>query len=170
MARDGGWQSIVTAFWQVKSLAEMNEAEWESLCDGCGKCCLHKLLDERDDLAADAPMQLGEDLHYTHIACQLLDCQTGRCSDYANRHQFVPDCVQLTVADLPNIHFMPPSCAYRRLHEGRELPSWHPLLNNGSRAAMIAAGMSVATHQVISEREKLAEEGDIVHWPLHDID
>lgn len=155
-------------FWQEKTLSEMTVTEWESLCDGCGKCCLHKLLDERDDLAADAPMELGEDLHYTNVACQLLDTKSGGCSNYANRHQFVPDCVQLSLAALPNIHFMPPSCAYRRLHEGRGLPSWHPLRHGGSRVAMEAAEMAVTCHPTVHDTECTAEDGLIVLWPLAD--
>ncbi|RUO19315.1 YcgN family cysteine cluster protein [Aliidiomarina iranensis] len=156
------------AFWQEKTLAEMSESEWEALCDGCGKCCLHKLLEDRDDVADDAPMELGEDLHYTNVACQLLDTKAGGCSNYANRHQFVPDCVQLSLAALPTIHFMPPSCAYRRLHEGRGLPSWHPLLHGGSRAAMAAAGMAVTGYATQKDTECAPEDGLIVSWPLYD--
>ena len=153
-------------FWQRLALTEMNAEQWEALCDGCGKCCLHKLLDERDDLPADAPMELGEDLHYTNVACQLLDLKNGGCSNYANRHQYVPDCVQLSVGDLGAIHFMPPSCAYRRLYEGKGLPNWHPLLHNGSRVPMETAGMAVTSHSCVHDTQVAPEDGLIVRWPL----
>lgn len=162
-------------FWQTKTLAEMTAKEWESLCDGCGKCCLHKLLEEREDLPADAPMELGEDLHYTHVACKLLNSETGGCRYYPIRHRFVPGCVELKADDLEAIHYMPPSCSYRRLQEGRGLPSWHPLLHDGSRAAMDAAGMSVASYVakgylVTSDEQDEPSEATIVTWPLHDCD
>src|SRR5215469_12840357 len=91
-------------FWETKSLAEMTRQEWESLCDGCGKCCLIKL--EYEDT--------GE-IEYTDVACHQLDCATGRCKDYRRRQELVPDCVVLTPDNLAELPFMPPSCAYRRL-------------------------------------------------------
>lgn len=155
-------------FWQTKSLAQLSTAEWESLCDGCGKCCLHKLLEERDDMPADAPMALGEDLHFTHVACQLLDREHGGCSNYAQRHRYVPGCVQLSADNLDDIHYLPASCAYRRLYEGRDLPAWHPLRHNGSRAAMEQAGMAVTCHPTYSDAEREPTSDDIVRWPLVD--
>ena len=112
-------------FWKHYSLEQLNQTEWEALCDGCGLCCLIKLEDEDT-----------EEIAYTKVACKLLDCQTARCSDYANRHQFVPDCIQLTPEKLQSIGWLPSSCAYRRLNEGKNLPSWH-YLNTGSRQSVI---------------------------------
>ena len=103
-------------FWKRKSLAEMT-AEWESLCDGCGKCCVLKIED----------VDTGE-VHYTDVACKLLDCATASCLDYANRKKRVPDCIMLTPQNLDALPWMPESCAYRVLHEGGELPHWHPLV------------------------------------------
>lgn len=148
-------------FWQTKDFTEMTHDEWESLCDGCGKCCLHKLIDEDD---------VTETLHYTDVTCALLDGSTGLCSNYANRKEFVPDCVVITPANVHELSYMPPSCAYRRLAEGRDLPSWHPLRHNGSREPMQAAGMSAA-QRVINENEVHEDlELRIVTWPLKDVD
>jgi uncharacterized cysteine cluster protein YcgN (CxxCxxCC family) len=107
-------------FWKTKTLGEMTRAEWESLCDGCGRCCLHKLRD--DDTGA---------LWWTNVSCRLLDSSTCQCSDYANRRRRVPDCVRLTPDALAEIDWLPPSCAYRRLQEGQPLSWWHPLVSGG---------------------------------------
>ncbi len=104
-------------FWKTKSLDTMTREEWESLCDGCAKCCLLKLEDE----------DTGE-IAYTRLHCRLLDAATCRCSDYANRKARVPDCVQLTPAGIEEIKWMPHSCAYRLVHEGKDLPDWHHLV------------------------------------------
>src|SRR5487761_1299888 len=109
-------------FWQEKRLEQMTQAEWESLCDGCGRCCLHKLRDE--DTADGQPGALS----FTNVACRLLDLTTCRCTDYTHRRRRVPDCVQLTPAEVRQIDWLPPSCAYRRLAEGKDLPAWHPLV------------------------------------------
>jgi len=117
-------------FWQTKTLAEMSPDEWESLCDGCGKCCLHKLEDE----------DTGR-IHLTVIACRLLDVETCRCSHYKKRRRHVPACVRIephTVSDLT----LPSTCAYRLLAEGRPLASWHPLLS-GTPETVHTAGISV---------------------------
>jgi len=119
-------------FWETVPLKKMNSAEWEALCDGCGKCCLNKI--EYEDT--------GE-VDYTRIACRLLDGQTCRCSHYEIRHQFVPDCVRLTPASLLKIaYWMPRTCAYRLLWEGAPLPDWHPLVT-GDPESTHAAGQSV---------------------------
>ena len=95
-------------FWKTKTLSQMTHDEWESLCDGCGRCCLHKLrFEETNDLA------------YTNVACRLLNLGTARCGDYANRRRRVPDCVSLTQESVNEIDWLPPSCAYRRLSEGK---------------------------------------------------
>lgn len=118
-------------FWERHALAELNAGEWEALCDGCGRCCLHKL--EYEDT--------GE-IAYTRVACKLLDLSTARCGDYRRRRQKVPDCVQLTPENIGSINWLPATCAYRRLHEGRGLPRWHPLLT-GDPASVQKAKISV---------------------------
>jgi uncharacterized cysteine cluster protein YcgN (CxxCxxCC family) len=118
-------------FWEVKSLDEMNRAEWESLCDGCGKCCLHKLEDE----------DTGE-LLPTNVACKLLDRRSGQCSNYKHRHAFVPECVRLTPRKLRQIDWLPKTCAYRLLDEGQPLADWHPLIS-GDPESVHRAGISV---------------------------
>jgi uncharacterized cysteine cluster protein YcgN (CxxCxxCC family) len=119
-------------FWETKRLDQMSRAEWESLCDGCGKCCLHKLEDD----------ETGE-LHPTNIACRLLDRRTGLCSDYKHRHAFVPECVRLTPSKLRQIDWLPSTCAYRLLDEGRPLEPWHPLIS-GDPESVKKAGISVS--------------------------
>ena len=120
----------MSRFWEEKSMAAMSRDEWESLCDGCGKCCLHKLEDE----------ETGE-IFPTNVACRLLDRKQGMCRDYKNRKTFVPDCVQLSPAKLDELEWLPSTCAYRLVHEGRPLFDWHHLIS-GSRETVHAAGMS----------------------------
>ncbi|MDA8049265.1 MAG: YcgN family cysteine cluster protein [Rhodospirillales bacterium] len=139
-------------FWKRKSLAEMSNAEWESLCDGCGRCCLHKLRDEETGALA-----------FTNVACRLLDTKTCRCTDYTHRHREVPDCVRLTPEALAEIDWLPPSCAYRRLAEGRDLPPWHPLLT-GDPGSVHRAGASVS-ERAVRETEGGALENHVVAWP-----
>jgi uncharacterized protein len=139
-------------FWKTKRLDEMTDAEWESLCDGCGRCCLHKL---RDDVT--------EALSFTNVACHLLDLGTCACSDYAHRQKQVPDCVSLTPDALEEIDWLPPSCAYRRLQEGRGLAWWHPLVS-GDPQTVHTAGVSVRG-RVISERHAGPLEHHLADWP-----
>lgn len=121
----------MSRFWEEKPLAAMTRDEWESLCDGCGKCCLHKLEDE----------ETGE-VFPTNVACRLLDRRSARCKDYRNRRSFVPDCVRLTPAKLKRIDWLPSSCAYRLVEAGRPLPAWHHLVS-GSRETIHDAKASV---------------------------
>ena len=139
-------------FWKTKTLAEMTPEEWESLCDGCGRCCLHKL---RDD-------DTGE-IAWTNVACRLLDTKTCQCSDYASRRRRVPDCVRLTPEGLAEIDWLPPSCAYRRIEEGRGLAWWHPLVS-GNPATVHEAGVSVSG-RAIDERIAGNLEYHLADWP-----
>ncbi|MBW4710607.1 YcgN family cysteine cluster protein [Roseobacter sp. YSTF-M11] len=119
-------------FWESKPLAKMSQKEWESLCDGCGKCCLNKLEDEDSGTVA-----------LTRIACRLLDDSTCRCAHYDNRHQFVPDCIVLKPDNLDtHAYWMPQTCAYRLLWQGEPLPDWHPLIS-GTAQSVHDAGVSV---------------------------
>ncbi len=140
-------------FWKQKSLSEFNQQEWEALCDGCGRCCVVKLED----------MDTAE-LHYTDVACHLLDLDTTRCRDYENRLQRVPLCIQLSADNLNQIPFLPSTCSYRLVYEGKELPSWHPLISQQADSTFLA-GMSVR-FKVISEDELLDDELEwhIVDW------
>jgi uncharacterized protein len=139
-------------FWKTKTLEEMSRAEWESLCDGCGRCCLHKL---RDD-------DTGE-LSFTNVACRLLDLKSCQCGDYANRSRRVPDCVSLTPAAVRAIDWLPPSCGYRRVAEGKDLAWWHPLVS-GDPDTVHEAGVSVRG-RAVSERRAGPYEHYIVDWP-----
>lgn len=140
-------------FWESKKLGEMDRAEWESLCDGCAKCCMIKLEDEDTGL-----------IHFTNVVCRYLDQKKCSCTVYDKRRQLVPTCLKLEPADIDTLHWMPGTCAYRLLNEGKPLPIWHPLIA-GNRKAMIASGNTV-TGKVISEDfvhdEDLQEH--IVHW------
>jgi uncharacterized cysteine cluster protein YcgN (CxxCxxCC family) len=118
-------------FWRAKTLAEMTDAEWESLCDGCGRCCLLKLEDE----------DTGE-IHATDIGCALFDAGSCRCTDYHNRSERVSDCVRLTPQTLATIPWLPATCGYRLVREGKDLPWWHPLVS-GRAETVIEAGISV---------------------------
>ncbi|PWB13835.1 YcgN family cysteine cluster protein [Acinetobacter sp. AM] len=140
-------------FWKKYPLEALTTQEWEALCDGCGLCCLVKLEDEDT-----------QEVAYTKVACKLLDCTTARCSNYPERLDYVPDCIQLTPEKLRQIHWLPASCAYRRLNEGKSLPSWH-YLNTDSRQSVIKARKSAAG-RCISETEVDEEQIDeyIVRW------
>ncbi len=130
----------------------MTETEWESLCDRCGKCCLHKLQDDGADR-----------VHYTNVACRLLNLGTCQCKDYANRWDSVPDCVQLGPLVMDGITWLPSTCAYRLLAEGRTLPWWHPLVS-GDPETVHRAGISVRS-KCIPENRAGPLNHHIVVWP-----
>ena len=132
-------------FWERKRLEEMRRDEWEALCDGCGKCCLHKLEDEDS----------GQVL-YTQVACRLLDARTCRCSHYQDRQRHVADCLTLTPRRINQFKWLPRSCAYRRLAEGRGLAWWHPLIS-GDPETVHRAGVSVRGRFVPEWKVNLTE-------------
>jgi hypothetical protein len=128
--------AMTAPFWKSKHLSEMTDSEWESLCDGCGNCCLLKLEDEDTG-----------DIALTRVACRLLDIGSCRCSDYCNRADQVPDCVKLTPHTIAGIAWLPNTCAYRLVAEGRDLHWWHPLIS-GSPETVHEAGISVRTSAI----------------------
>jgi uncharacterized protein len=132
-------------FWE-EPIDSLNREEWEALCDGCGKCCLHKLEDE----ATGA-------LHATNVACRLLDRTSCRCSNYKLRRVFVPDCVRLDAAKMREIDWLPSTCAYRLRGEGKPLPAWHYLVS-GSRETVHEAGVSVRGWTISED-----QAGDLEH-------
>jgi len=140
-----------TAFWREKPLAEMTSEEWESLCDGCGLCCLHKIMDEDSG-----------DIAVTDVACRLLDLGTCRCGDYANRSRHVPDCVHLTAESAVSLRWLPTTCAYRLVGQGRDLFPWHPLVS-GDPESVHRAGIS-ARDSAISEDHVNDLEDHVQAW------
>lgn len=142
-------------FWRRKTLAEMTPAEWESVCDGCGRCCLNKLEDEDTG-----------DIYYTDVRCRLLDAKTCRCTNYRKRREIVKDCIALTADNVGDIRWLPPTCGYRLLARGRDLYWWHPLVS-GDPETVHAAGISVRGRDGISEEDITLEEYEdrIVTWP-----
>ncbi len=138
-------------FWKTKSLHEMNKKEWESLCDGCGKCCLIKLEDSET-----------KKLFYTDVACHLLNARTCQCKNYPKRKQLVEDCLQLASDDIEDFKWLPNSCAYRLVHECKDLPNWHHLIS-GDRNTVHKQKMSVQ-NRTVSETEVLEIVEHIVYW------
>lgn len=132
----------------------MSQDEWESLCDGCGKCCLHKMEDEDTGT-----------VHVTNVACRMLDLKTAQCKQYQNRKRYVANCAVLTLARLSEFRWLPDTCAYRLVAEGKDLPLWHPL-QSGSKNSVIKAGISVVG-RVVDEREAGDFEDHIVTWPVN---
>lgn len=142
-------------FWKLKTLEEMTNTEWESLCDGCGLCCLNKLED----------WETGE-VAFTAVRCRLMDGDSCRCVDYPNRQATVPDCIQLTPEEVRTIPWLPPTCGYRLVHEGRDLYWWHPLVS-GDPETVHLAGIS-ARGRTVSEEEVDVDDFEdyLIEWPL----
>ena len=132
-----------TAFWRTKAMEQMTPEEWESLCDGCGRCCLNKLIDADTD-----------EIHTTAVSCKLLDLETGRCTNYKHRRKHVSDCIKFTPKTMhEHLPWLPDSCAYRLLYNGYDLPDWHPLVT-GDPESVYKAGFSVRNIEVISEEDR----------------
>jgi uncharacterized cysteine cluster protein YcgN (CxxCxxCC family) len=141
-------------FWEEKTLSQMNTTEWESLCDGCGKCCLNKIIDDQT-----------EELHFTNVACHLLHTKTCQCRKYDQRFKIVKDCVKVSLDDIDQFHWLPGSCAYRLLVEEEPLPVWHPLLT-GSKSAMHKGGFSIRGKTISEKAIDLKNLEDyIAIWP-----
>ncbi len=138
-------------FWKHSPLDSLSREQWESLCDSCGKCCLHRLEDEDT-----------REIVFTNVACRFLDQERCRCSDYANRSVIVPDCVTITPEVLKDPYWLPSTCAYRLLAEGKDLPEWHPLVS-GEPESVARSGNSVCG-RVICETEADDLEHHLIHW------
>lgn len=144
---------IVHRWWLEKPLAEMSKKEWESLCDGCARCCLYKL----EDIET-------EELFYTDVACRFLDMKTCTCTDYYNRHEIMPTCVILTPDNVDEINWMPNTCAYRLLVEGYDLAWWHPLVT-GKKDSTQKAGITINQFAVLEDEKNLQElEDHVQEW------
>ncbi|WP_208541498.1 MULTISPECIES: YcgN family cysteine cluster protein [Bartonella] len=133
-------------FWKVKKLEEMSIVEWESLCDGCGFCCLHKVEDENTGY-----------IYTTSVACRLLDMETCQCQDYVHRKSIVPDCILLDIATVKKVHWLPKNCAYRLINEGKDLHWWHPLIS-GNRQTVHQAQFSAHGKIEVYENELSSDE------------
>ncbi|WP_420919516.1 YcgN family cysteine cluster protein [Xenorhabdus bovienii] len=134
-------------FWQAKTLEQMTDQEWEALCDGCGQCCLHKLMDEDTDA-----------IYFTNVACNQLNIKICQCKNYEDRFRYEPDCIKLTRENMVTFEWLPMTCAYRLIGEGKKLLPWHPLVS-GSKSAMHAERISV--------RHIAVRESDVVDWEDH---
>lgn len=141
-------------FWETKTLAQMSREEWELLCDGCGRCCLHKLEDEDS----------GE-IYSTRVACKLLDLKTCRCTNYLQRTELVPDCLQLQNSDFTQYDWLPITCAYRLLHENQPLPQWHPLISK-QKNSVKKAGIVISDFAISETRIKNMD--DLEDYVLYD--
>jgi uncharacterized cysteine cluster protein YcgN (CxxCxxCC family) len=138
-------------FWETKKLAEMTPKEWESICDGCAKCCLNKLEDE----------QSGE-IFFTSVVCELIDLESCRCTQYQKRTVLVPECIDLTQHDFSEYTWLPDTCAYKRLNDGKTLPSWHPLIT-GNPDSVFNVGASIRSF-AIKESQADDLENHIIEW------
>jgi uncharacterized protein len=144
-------------FWRRKRLDEMTQAEWESLCDGCARCCLHKLQD----------VDTGE-IFYTNVACRLLDFQSCQCTNYKARTELIHTCVQLTPELAGSLKWLPPTCAYRRLAEGKDLEWWHPLVS-GDKNIIHELGISIRGYAISEDEIDMDHLEDYVTDDLEDI-
>lgn len=145
--------AAVTEWWHEKSLAELSAEQWEALCDGCAKCCLHKLEDEDN----------GE-VFYTRVRCRYLDEATCRCSDYPRRSVLMPNCIQLQAESVEDLDWLPSTCAYRLRAHGERLPEWHPLVS-GDTATVHRAGISIRGRAISDEFvHPDGFDEHIVHW------
>ena len=163
------------SFWQEKSLTQMTRDEWESLCDHCGKCCLMKLQDDSVDENSEGEEdnQDPNAVYYTDIVCDLFNQNDGSCTDYWNREKLVPTCLRLTQNNLNQIEWMPPSCAYRRVMEGRGLADWHHLIS-GDKNTIHQTGNSVLGKVTFEKNINPSNNADypyeehIIEWALDD--
>jgi len=138
-------------FWETTPVEALDQVQWEALCDGCAKCCLHSLEDSD-----------SREIRFTNVCCRHLDAETGRCRQYANRLRDVPDCVTVTLDMLQDPFRLPSSCAYRLLAEGKSLPAWHPLIS-GTPSTVISSGNSAAG-RVVSELEADDLQQHLIDW------
>lgn len=138
-------------FWQIKTLSEMSIDEWESLCDGCGKCCLNKLEDEDTGT-----------IYWTNVVCDLIDLDSCRCTHYNERTCLVPDCLDLKQHDFSQFNWLPATCAYRLLSDGEDLPEWHPLVS-GNTESVKDAGVSISSY-AMKECDVENLEDHIIEW------
>lgn len=143
--------SLSPGFWREKTLAELDSVEWEALCDGCAKCCLHRLEDEDT-----------QEIYFTNVHCRLLDTRSCRCRDYPNRATRVDDCVTITLEELKDPYWLPSTCAYRLLAEGKPLPAWHPLIS-GDPETVFISGNSIGG-RTICEDDADALEHHLIDW------
>lgn len=145
-------------FWKTKSFTEMSAEEWESLCDGCGRCCLMKYIEDG-----------SEKVFYTNVACGLLDCDSCRCKSYQDRASIMLDCFTITPENIEKSNWLPSSCAYRMLYHKQNLDWWHPLVS-GDNSTVHKASMSVR-HRAISETELVCKEYEdyIIDWEIGDV-
>jgi len=145
----------IDAFWQTKTLDQLNSKEWEQLCDGCGRCCLVKLEDE----------DTGE-IYTTSVSCSLFNRKTCRCKDYQNRFEKISDCLDLSPQKIDELSWLPQTCAYRLRHEGKQLADWHPL-NSGTAKSVIEAGISIAGQTICEDDVEVERLGDYLKdWPV----
>jgi len=138
-------------FWREKSLDQLTHEEWEALCDGCAKCCLHRLEDEET-----------REIHFTNIVCRLLDLETAQCTRYSERSVLVPNCVTMTLKDLDDPYWLPSTCAYRLLAEGKELPEWHPLISDDPDSVFNSGNAILG--RVVCETEADDPEFHMIDW------
>ena len=140
-------------FWETKTLDEMTQQEWESLCDGCGLCCLNKLQDDET-----------EEIIYTSVVCRFSNIKTGQCSDYANRSINVPTCVQLTKERVAEFDWLPDTCAYRMIYRGQGLADWHPLVS-GDKNSLKHYGVGLSAIPVVLDQANMDYEDFIIEKP-----